>query len=74
MKTIPLGGGTAIFAAQDLVCVNEYAGGAPRYPHQSGVACSSNAQPYRGIGLWLTRTRLTVVRESTGQVVATFHR
>ena len=47
-------GDTAHFAADDLLCVNEPASGARRFG-TAGVACSSDAQPYRGYGFWFTR-------------------
>lgn len=66
-------GETAIFARNDLICVNEPAGGAPRFK-QSGVACSSYARPYLGIGMWLTRTRVVVTRPPNGKGITTYHR
>jgi len=72
VKTIAVGD-TAIFANQDLLCVNEPTNGAPRFK-QTGVACSSYASPYHGVGVWLTRTALTITRPPNGHVVSTFHR
>jgi len=66
-------GETAIFASQDLLCVNEPASGAPRFK-QSGVACSSYASPYHGLGLWLTRTTVKATRPPNGRVIYVLHR
>ena len=72
VKTIAVGE-TAIFAGQDLLCVNEPASGAP-HVKPSGVACSSYASPYHGLGLWLTRTTVKVTRPPNGHVLYTLHR
>jgi hypothetical protein len=72
-KTIPVGG-TAIFTHQDLICVNSTPGGAPKFPGQTGIACSSYASPYRGIGLWVTRTKVVVTRPPNERIVASFRR
>jgi hypothetical protein len=63
---------TAIFAGQDLLCVNEPATGYP--PHLSGVTCSSYAKPYRGLGVWITRTALQVTSPPSKTVVFAHHR
>jgi hypothetical protein len=60
-------GETAIFASQDLLCVNEPAAGYP--PHQAGVTCSSHAQPYRGLGVWITKTALQITSPPSKAVV-----
>jgi len=73
VKTIPVGA-TAIFAHQDLICVNEPPGGASKFPGQTGVGCSSYASPYLGIGLWVTRAKLVVTRAPDERVVASFRR
>lgn len=70
--TVPVGG-TAVFAGRNLLCVNEPASGAPRF-HHAGVACSSHAQPYGGLGIWLTRTELKLTRPPNGKLVATLAR
>ena len=70
--TVPVGG-TAVFAGQDLICVNEPAMGAPRFK-KPGVACSSYASPYHGIGIWLTRTAVVVTRPPNAKVVWSFRR
>jgi len=72
VKTVGVGE-TAIFTGRDLICVNEPSSGAPRF-RQAGVACSSNAQPYQGVGLWLTRTRVVVTRPPNGKAVTTYRR
>jgi hypothetical protein len=66
-------GETAVFARNDLICVNEPSSGAPRFK-QSGVACSSYVRPYQGIGVWLTRTRVVVTRPPNGKAITTYHR
>jgi hypothetical protein len=66
-------GETAIFASHDLLCVNEPASGAPPFK-QPGVACSSYARPYNGLGLWLTRTAVTVTRPPNVHVLYVLHR
>ena len=66
-------GQTAIFRAQDLICVNEPASGAPRFK-TSGVACSSYAKPYSGIGVWLTPHRVLVTHPPNMKVVASYQR
>lgn len=72
VKTIEVGE-TAIFARNDLICVNEPSSGAPRFK-QPGVACSSYARPYQGIGLWLTRTRVVITRPPNGSATRTYVR
>ena len=47
------------FAVNDLLCVNERAGGGGRFK-TTGVACSSDAQPYKEPGVWFTRTRVVI--------------
>jgi hypothetical protein len=66
-------GETAIFTGQDLLCVNERASAAPRFK-QPGVACSSYASPYQGLGLWLTRTTVKATRPPNGRVTYVMHR
>ena len=66
-------GDTVVFASQDLICVNEPVSGAPRFK-KTGIACSSNADPYRGVGVWLTRAAVVVTRPPNGKVVSTFRR
>ena len=61
-------GDTAHFAANDLLCVNEPASGAPRF-RTAGVACSSDAQPYRGYGFRFTRAHVLVTTPPNGRVV-----
>lgn len=72
VKTIDLGQ-TAIFARQDLICVNEPSSGAPRFK-TAGVACSSYAKPYGGVGVWLTRQRVVVTRPPNMKIVASYRR
>ncbi|HWT45852.1 MAG TPA: hypothetical protein VN085_07790 [Vicinamibacterales bacterium] len=72
VKTIGVGQ-TAIFASQDLICVNEPASGAPRF-EAPGVACSSYAEPYSGIGTWSTRRRVVVTRPPNVKIVASYRR
>lgn len=72
VRTIGVGE-TAIFARADLICVNEPSSGAPRFKH-AGVACSSYARPYQGIGVWLTRVRIVVTRPANGKAITTYHR
>jgi hypothetical protein len=72
VKTVGVGE-TAIFARNDLICVNEPSSGAPRFK-QPGVACSSYARPYQGVGVWLTRTRIVVTRPPNGTAIRTYHR
>ena len=72
VKTIAVGQ-TAVFAGQDLLCVNEPASGAPHIK-PAGVACSSYASPYQGLGLWLTRTTVKVTRPPNAHVLYTLHR
>ena len=72
VKTVQVGQ-TAIFPRNDLICVNEPSSGAPRFK-QPGVACSSYARPYQGIGLWLTRTRVVITRPPNGKAVRTYLR
>ena len=72
VKTLEVGE-TAIFARNDLICVNEPSSGAPRFK-QPGVACSSYARPYQGIGLWLTRTRVVITRPPNGNAIRTYAR
>ncbi|HVC88915.1 MAG TPA: hypothetical protein VNC40_16030 [Gaiellaceae bacterium] len=52
------------FAVNDLLCVNEPAGGGGRFK-TTGVACSSDAQPYRELGFWFTRTRVIITAPAT---------
>jgi len=63
-------GDSAHFAVSDLLCVNESASGSPRFK-TTGVACSSDAQPYRGLDFWFTRTRVIITGPavSGGQVL-----
>lgn len=72
VKTVAVGD-TAIFAGQDLLCVNESADGAPRFK-TAGVACSSYAKPYNGVGVWFTTTRAIVTRPPNGKITATYRR
>jgi hypothetical protein len=72
VKTIAVGE-TAIFAGQDLLCVNEQVGDSA-HSGQAGVACSSSASPYRGVGLWLTRTTLRITRPPNARVLSTLRR
>lgn len=72
VKTIEVGE-AAIFTRNDLICVNAPSSGAPRFK-QSGVACSSYARPYQGIGLWLTRTKVVVTRPPNGKAVTAYPR
>ena len=60
-------GGTAFFARDDLICVNEPANGAPRF-NEPGVACASAAEPYEGLGMWITPTRLIITSPPNGYV------
>jgi hypothetical protein len=61
-------GDTAYFSGNDLICVNAYASGAPRFK-TPGVACSSYAQPYHGFGVWFTRTRLVITSPPNGRTI-----
>jgi hypothetical protein len=72
VRTIGVGQ-TAIFAHQDLICVNEPASGAPRFK-TTGVACSSYVKPYVGIGAWFTRQQLVITRPPNTKVVASYRR
>ena len=72
VKTVAVGE-TAVFARNDLICVTEPSSGAPRFDGP-GVACSSYARPYQGIGLWLTRTRVVVTRPPNGKAIGTYRR
>jgi hypothetical protein len=72
VRTIGVGE-TAIFARNDLICINEPPSGAPRFK-QPGVACSSYARPYHGIGVWLTRSRVVVTRPPNGKAFTTYRR
>jgi hypothetical protein len=72
VKTIGVGQ-TAIFTRQDLICLNEPASGAPRFK-TAGVACSSYAKPYSGIGAWVTRQRILMTRSPNMKVVASYRR
>jgi hypothetical protein len=66
-------GQTVFFARQDLICVNEPASGAPRF-NTAGVACSSYAKPYSGIGVWITGHRMVVTRPPNMKIVASYRR
>jgi hypothetical protein len=57
-------GDSAHFAVNDLLCVNEPGSGSPRFK-TTGVACSSDAQPYRGLDFWFTRTRVIITAPAT---------
>jgi hypothetical protein len=57
-------GDSAHFAVNDLLCVNAPASGSPRFK-TTGVACSSDAQPYRGLDFWFTRTRVVITASAT---------
>jgi len=72
VKTLEVGE-TAIFARNDLICVNEPSSGAPRFK-QPGVACSSYARSNQGIGLWLTRTKVVITRPPNGNAIRTYAR
>jgi hypothetical protein len=72
VKTIGVGQ-TAIFTRQDLICLNEPASGAPRFK-TAGVACSSHANPYSGIGAWVTRRRIVMTRPPNMKVAASYRR
>jgi hypothetical protein len=63
VKTVGLGD-TAIFASQDLICVNSAA----------RLACSSYASPYLGIGVWFTHKTVTITRPPNVRVIASFVR
>jgi len=52
------------FAVNDLLCVNEPAGSGGRFK-TTGVACSSDAQPYKELSLWFTRTRVVLTAPAT---------
>lgn len=73
VKTIYVGQ-TAIFAHQDLICVNESSSGAPRRFKTAGAACSSYAKPYTGVGLWLTRGRIVLTRPPNAKIVSSYRR
>jgi hypothetical protein len=62
VKTLALGD-TAIFAGQDLICVNG-----------ANLACSSYASPYHGIGVWFTRRTVTITRPPNVRMIASFVR
>ncbi len=72
VKTIGVGQ-TAIFARQDLICVNEPASGAG-LSKAAGVTCSSNAKPYNGIGVRVTRHRVVITRPPNKQIAASYRR
>lgn len=72
VKTIEVGQ-TAIFARNDLICVNEPPGGAPPLDTM-GVVCSSYAKPYNGVGVWFTRRRMVVTRPPNVKIVARYRR
>jgi len=72
VKAIPTGG-AAIFVGRDLLCNNESAFGSGGRGH-AGVSCSSYANPYHGVGLWVTRASVLVTRPPNQKVVATFRR
>ena len=55
---------SAHFAANDLLCVNEPASGAGRFK-TPGIACSSDAEPYRELAFWVTPTRLVITAPAT---------
>jgi hypothetical protein len=65
--------GTAIFRDNDLICLNEPPGGAPRFK-TAGVACSSYRQPYKGIGVWITKTSVIITSPPNGRIRAVYHR
>lgn len=71
-KTIGVGQ-TAIFASSDLICVNEPASSAPRFK-VAGIACSSYAKPYSGIGIWFTRQRVVVTNPPNAKILANYER
>jgi len=72
VKTIGVGQ-TAIFARQDLICVNELASSAGPFK-TAGVACSSYAKPYNGLGVWVTRHRLVLTRPPDKKIAASYRR
>ncbi len=57
-------GASVHFAVNDLLCVNEPAGRGGRFK-TTGVACSSDAQPYHGLALWFTQTRVIITAPAT---------
>ena len=62
-RTVQVGiGDSAHFAVNDLLCVNSSS--SPRFK-TTLVACSSDAQPYRGLAFWFTRTRLIITAPAT---------
>ena len=52
------------FSVNDLLCVNEPAGRGGRFK-TAGVACSSDAQPYKELSVWFTRTTVVILAPAT---------
>jgi hypothetical protein len=65
--------GTAFFEGNDLICVNEPASGSPRF-RKPGVACSSSGQPYKGIGVWITKSSVVITSPPNGRVLKSYKR
>lgn len=66
-------GGTAFFKGKDLICVNEPASGVPSGKGPE-VYCSSYKQPYKGIGIAITGTAVTITSPPAVRVIKIYRR